>query len=316
MAVANHAASVQGVALRVTRLDAGGNPLQGPEDVYVTRAFMRVSFTPEYEEGDEITEKNAAGEVCVTHKALDTLKRATMELAVCDPDPELTELLTGGVLLKYGPDGLPVISGGSSEGVGTKPPTWPAGTSFPDATVGYAAVKSGESPNPNGVGIEVWSLAIRNGARDNELPYYRWVFPKAQLRPSGDRVIENGLLANAFEGWSDGNINFGTGPADDWSWPDATDRPFLYARDWTQPWNSADGNGWWTVPASAKPNPGEENSADITMGTAPNDKSYYYYIAENPADSALAASTGDQKLVDPNPRARRSDSVIESQKTD
>jgi len=39
---------------------------------------MRVSFTPEYEDGDEITEKNAAGEVCVTYKAPDTLKRATM----------------------------------------------------------------------------------------------------------------------------------------------------------------------------------------------------------------------------------------------
>jgi hypothetical protein len=68
------------------------------------------------------------------------------------------------------------------------------------------------------------------------------VFPKVTLRPSGDRVIENGLLANAFEGFSVGNLNFGTGPVDDWAWPDATDRPFLYARDTAVPWQGT--NGW------------------------------------------------------------------------
>lgn len=284
MAVASHAASVQGVCLRVTRLDSQGNPMIGDECVYVTRAFMRVSFTPEYEEGDEVTEKNAAGEVCVTYKSNDTLKRATMEIAICDPDPEFTELLTGGVLLKYNNTGKPPVD-----------PAAPAQPNFtyPNATVGYASVKSGESPNPNGVGVEVWSLAIRNGSRDNDLPYFRWVFPKAQLRPSGDRVIENGLLANAFEGWSDGNINFGTGPADDWYWPDATDRPFLYARDWTQPWDAATGNGWvdygTTLPDS---NPGivpggvMEVPYGGTVGDpvtiAAQDGTYYGYAAENP----------------------------------
>ena len=295
MAVANYAASVQGVALRVSRLDAMGNPLVGDENVYVTKAFMRVSFTPEYEDGDEVTEKNAAGEVCVTYKSQDTLKKATMEIAICDPDPELTELLTGGVLLKYDATGVPpalIVD------PATEPEGWPAGVKYEDMTVGYAAVRVGESPSPNGVGVEVWSRAIREGAQDNDLPYYRWVFPKATLRPSGDRVIENGLLANAFEGWSVGNGNFGTGPADDWYWPDATDRPFLYARDYRQPWNGR--NGWQTyAPAVSNPgdrrldSAGESNPeyGPTVPGASPGIASLQY-VAENPMNPTVMVFGG------------------------
>jgi hypothetical protein len=100
MATQEYAASIQGVSIRVTRLDAVGNLLNGPGDSYTTSAFMRVSFTPEYEEGDEITEKNANGVVCVTYKSPDTLKRITMELAICEPDPEISALISGGLLLR------------------------------------------------------------------------------------------------------------------------------------------------------------------------------------------------------------------------
>src|SRR6187431_238041 len=100
MATQEYASSIQGVGIRVTRLDVTGNLLNGPGDSYTTHAFMRVSFTPEYEEGDEITEKGANGKVCVAFKGEDTLKRVTMELAICEPDPELTNLLGGGLLLR------------------------------------------------------------------------------------------------------------------------------------------------------------------------------------------------------------------------
>ena len=83
MATQEYAASIQGVSIRVTRLDASGTLLNQPGDSYTTSAFMRLSFTPEYEEGDEITEKGANGAVCVTYKSPDTLKRITMELAIC-----------------------------------------------------------------------------------------------------------------------------------------------------------------------------------------------------------------------------------------
>jgi hypothetical protein len=97
MATQEYAASVQGVSIRVTRLDAAGNLLNGAGDSYTTSAFLRTSFTPEYEEGDEIVEKSADGTVCVSYKAPDTLKRITMELAICEPDTELSQLISGGL---------------------------------------------------------------------------------------------------------------------------------------------------------------------------------------------------------------------------
>ena len=209
MATQDYAASVQGVAIRVTRLDAAGNLLNGAGDSYTTSAFLRTSFTPEYEEGDEIVEKSADGTVCVSYKAPDTLKRITMEIAICDPDPELTALMSGGLLLR--------------KNFGTL--ASPANTS-----VGWAAPGVGDDPAGNGVSIEVWSFAVKDGKRATNLPYFYWVFPYAKLRQSGDRVIENGLLANTFEGYGLGNVNFNSGLDGRWEFPIATERPYAYSR--------------------------------------------------------------------------------------
>lgn len=209
MATQDYAASVQGVAIRVTRLDAAGNLLNGPGDSYATSAFLRASFTPEYEEGDEIVEKSADGTICVSYKAPDTLKRITMEIAICEPDPELTALMSGGLLLRknYGTFASPE-----------------------NKSIGWAAPGVGDDPAGNGVSIEVWSFAVKDGKRDAALPYFYWVFPYAKLRQSGDRVIENGLLANTFEGYGLGNVQFGNGLDDRWEFPIATERPYAYAR--------------------------------------------------------------------------------------
>ena len=205
MATQDYAASIQGVSIRVTRLDAAGNLLNGAGDSYTTSAFMRVSFTPEYEEGEEITEKGANGVICVSYKAPDTLKRITMELAICEPDPELSQLLSGGLLLRKT-------------------------VNNEVKSVGWAAPGVGDDPAGNGVAVEVWSHAVKGGKRASVLPYFHWVFPFAKFRQSGDRVIENGMLANTFEGYGLGNVNFGAGPDGRWEFPVAAERPYSYSR--------------------------------------------------------------------------------------
>ena len=209
MATQEYAASIQGVSIRVTRLDAAGNLLTGAGDSYTTSAFMRVSFTPEYEEGDEIVEKGANGVICVSYKAPDTLKRITMELAICEPDPELSALLSGGLLLRKD------ISNGGATNV---------------KSIGWAAPGVGDDPAGNGVAIEAWSHAVANGKRAAVLPYFHWVFPYVKMRQSGDRVIENGMLANTFEGYGLGNPGFGSGIDGRWEFPVAAERPYAYAR--------------------------------------------------------------------------------------
>jgi hypothetical protein len=212
MATQDYAASVQGVAIRVTRLDAAGNLLNGAGDSYTTSAFLRTSFTPEYEEGDEIVEKSADGTVCVSYKAPDTLKRITMELAICEPDTELSQLISGGLLLRK--------NFGSFASPNNK-------------SVGWAAPSVGDDPSGNGVALEVWSFAVADGRRAATNPYFHWVFPYAKLRQSGDRVIENGMLATTFEGYGLGNVTFGSGLDGRWEYPVASERSYSYARtDW------------------------------------------------------------------------------------
>lgn len=236
MATQDYAASVQGVAVRITALTSTGTLSTAAGASIVTSAFTRVSFTPEYEEGDEITEKGADGTVCVTFKAPDTLKRVNLEIAICEPDPEIHRLLGGGVLLT---DGSPVIASG------------------------WASPVVGEDPVPYGVAVEVWSRAIQDGKAANTNPYFHWVFPYVKTRSSGDRVIENGLLANTFEGFGVGNSAFDQGPDGRWNWPDVADRPYMFARSARAPtglrgaytWNTTTGAST-AVTAITDPGPG------------------------------------------------------------
>lgn len=267
------AASVAGVALRITRLDAAGNLLNGTTDSYITTAFIRVSFTPEYEEGDEITEKAADGTVCVSFKAPDTLKRVNMEVAICDPDPELSALLSGGLLLSSPKDAANPTGG--------------------EISVGWASAQVGEDPSGNGVAIEVWSKAIDNG---KQAGFFHWVFPYVKTRLSGDRVIENGLLATTFEGFGLGNIMFRNGPDGSWLWPAAADRPYLYARSDRAPIGlrgffqydvqKAAAGGVFT-PATPLPTP--PSFANIVGVNVPGGKDPYPYDSGQAFDPALSS---------------------------
>lgn len=209
----DNASSVAGMAIRLTRLSASGDLVTGPSASYVTKKFVSLGFTPEYETGDEFTTKAADGSVCVTWKAPDTLKRVTLSIALCDPDPEFTEMISGGTLLS---------AGGKS--------------------VGYKAPLVGVDATPNGVAIEVWSIANVNGRQAAVNPYWHWVFPYTQMHQAGERAIQNDLLATSFEGWGVGNVGFGDGPAAP-LWPFAADAPVAYARTTSIPV----GTGYQTV---------------------------------------------------------------------
>lgn len=248
MATQDYAASVQGVAIRVTRLDAAGNLLTNDGDSYTTSAFLRASFTPEYEEGDEITEKVADGTIGVSYKAPDTLKRITMELAITEPDAELTSLLSGGLLLR------------KNQGTYGSPQ---------NLSVGWAAPAIGDNPAGNGVAVEVWSFAVKDGKRSATLPYFYWVFPYVKLRQSGDRVIENGLLATTFEGYGLGNAAFGTGPDGRWEFPVTTERPYSYARATWAPTGLKGFYGWFDNKSTVVSNKSlTSNVATLTTASA------------------------------------------------
>lgn len=219
----DYASSINGVVVRATRLNANGTIMTGENNSYVMKSFISLSFTPEYEDGEELTQKDASGAVCTTFRSPDTLKRVNLELAICEPDPEFTELVSGGVILQ----------------------------DEAENTVGWAAPEIGVDALPNGFALEVWSNAIQGGKRAAENPYWRWLFPYAVLRQSGDRVIENGILANSFEGWAVGNAPFGTGPSGAGHgspWDFTAARAYQYARSADTPTPQ---NGYVPITAGA-----------------------------------------------------------------
>lgn len=233
--VQDNAASVRGRALRVTALGSDGAPAVGTScDVYLTGGFISFQFTPSYSDGDEIEVKNAAGETCVYYKLPDTLKNVGLQLQLCDPDPVLTQMLVGGTVL--------TAAGNSAYA--------PAGTDSDDlVAVGYASQLAGQAATPNGVAVEVWADAIVNSRSASRAPFWHYLFPSAQFKLDGDRVIENGNLATQFAGTGVGNEMFGSGPnldltgvnpsppagAWDWNFPEHTASPFLYARTFSAP---------------------------------------------------------------------------------
>jgi len=100
--------------------------------------------------------------------------------------------------------------------------------------VGYRAPEVGSEAVPNGVGLEFWTAAIQDGSYAANLPYLHWVLPRAKVRPSDAWALngENALLPG-FEGWSEQNQNWGSGPAEDW--PYESDRVWQFARVATIP---------------------------------------------------------------------------------
>lgn len=210
----NGAGSLFALGMRVTKLGVNGAPLPGPSNSYVSDALIQAQLGLEYEDGDEIVQKNGAGLVCLTYKAPDSLKRGTLSgLQICTPDPNLLQFMIGGRVLQDGAN-----------------------------EVGYQAPEVGTDPNPNGFSLELWTNAIIDGAQAG---YFWWVIPRAQVRPSGDWALSGtDPLVPEFEGNCTQNPNWLDGPANDWEF--ASDRVWQYAQTSVLPTLTP---GYVTVPA-------------------------------------------------------------------
>ena len=128
-----------------------------------------------------------------------------------------------------------------------------------------------DDPAGFGVAIETWSHAIFEGKKSSTLPYFHWIFPYCKLRLSGDRVIENGMLATTFDGYGLGNTEFSSGPDERWEFPLATERPYSYARS---TWAPTGRKGFYTwhgdITASITNSARTGSTATITTSTAHN----------------------------------------------
>lgn len=96
----DNAGSVYAIGTRFTRLAADGSPLPGAGNAYVSKAIVTAGLGLEYEDGEEVIQKNGAGVICVQYQAPDTVKRGTISsLQFCGPDPHITSFLIGGSVI-------------------------------------------------------------------------------------------------------------------------------------------------------------------------------------------------------------------------
>lgn len=176
------------VALRAARLNAAGATPAGASNMYVTNSLVKVTFTPVYETGENVTKKDGQGRACLDITSADTLKRVDINsLEVCEDDPELMELLVGGSLLVDGAD-----------------------------SIGWAFPEVGTDATPNGVSLEVWTRRYTDNEPDATFPYARWIFPRVKLRPTARTIEAANPLQGDFEGKAEQNAGWGNGPANDY----------------------------------------------------------------------------------------------------
>lgn len=104
--------------------------------------------------------------------------------------------------------------------------------------IGYKAPLVGVTPNPNGIGLEMWTRNIVDGASNADLPFMHWVVPRASLRLADNFVLTaESALTPTFQGTSTQNANWGSGPEGDWpiSVAGPADRVWQFVRVATMP---------------------------------------------------------------------------------
>jgi len=208
LATQDRASSVQGVCLRVSRLNAAGTIPTGVDSTYVMDRFVDAHYTPTLGGGTSIELQGANGNMIVNYTTKDVLQRAEITVNIADPDPQFKEILVGGTVF-----------------IDNTVPASPV-------AVGWAPALPGTVSNPNGSALEVWSNAISGGRRAATLSFLRYVFPRTFLDPTGDHAFENGVMGQGFSGFGQENPGFGAGPdstaGNAWLW--TSDRPYQHAR--------------------------------------------------------------------------------------
>lgn len=183
--------SLRCVALRITKLTAGGAPQTGANNGYVVNDVIDLAMTMEYEAGTDVTKKNGNGDLCFVFQEPDKVKGLSLAANFCELDAYLLEFLTNVTLFTSGSD-----------------------------AVGFKAPAVGTSPDP--VCVEAWSIMWDGSAQatpdylSNAAGYWHWVFPFNRWQ-QGDLSAEDDVMVVPASAKCSENANLTVnGPYDDW----------------------------------------------------------------------------------------------------
>jgi len=173
--------SIKGLAMRVTRLDPVGAPVEGLTSAAVSKGFVSVGITANIEDGEEFTVKNAAGELCISERDNPLLKWLELSIEFCQVDPEMFELMTGGRLLE----------------------------DFAGNSVGFTM---SETYVAAPFALEVWTKVA--GTVQEGYQWIYWLFPMVINGILGDLTLENGPVSFTLAGNTKSNGSWASGPYD------------------------------------------------------------------------------------------------------
>lgn len=187
--------SIKAAVIRVGKLSGACVPLSGANMGAASKAVITMQATADYETGDEFNQKNGNGDLLISVKDNDKLKRLNLQLELATRDYELISVMTGATLL---------ASGGVTYGI---------------ARLGTA------SSTPSPVSMEIWTkVAQASGscAATGSGQWFRHVYPKV-VWTLGDSEFGNSVATVKMTGVAEGNPNWGNGPFNDY--PDYTAVP-------------------------------------------------------------------------------------------
>lgn len=175
---------VRGRMARITRVDACGKPICSPCSIVVTKGWISAEFSPQVDDGDDITVTNAAGEQCVNVPAKKTMTGIDTTLTFCNVDTDAFSITTG----------QDPILNDRGEGIG-----FDIGDVSGD--IGYA--------------LEIWtgiqSQSACSGAQGASRYGYQ-VIPWITSNVLGDWTIENDAVSFSIAGTARNNSAWGRGP--------------------------------------------------------------------------------------------------------
>ena len=178
--------SIQGLALRVTRLDTCCAPATGTScDYAVSESFVTLNLTAEIEEPDEFIVKLANGRLCINETGCATLKRFNVEIEVCNADPDLFEIISG----------VTTVAAYNGDIVGFQI----------DSDLGEC----------NKFALEFWTKVVGDQCTDpttGAAQYLYWVMPCLSNGRIGDLTIENGPLTWTLTADAVPSAAWGRGP--------------------------------------------------------------------------------------------------------
>jgi len=177
---------IRGLAMRATRVNNCGCPIDGPNNQAVSCGFVSIGLSAQIDDGNPITVRTAAGAICINEPACRTLTRYDVTIEFCQVDPELFELMAGSRVL----------------------------TDYKGDSVGHTVGESIQCEG--GFALEIWSqVAGAECEVGSAGVWYYWLLPFVTSGIiGGDITIEDGPITFTFTGQTKKNGCWGLGPYD------------------------------------------------------------------------------------------------------